>query len=590
MSVRRLHRCLTATPMSLSPNPALVTREAVRRLPRWALFALCTAYLLPGLFGRDPWRSADLVAFAQMLSLAEGRSPWLDPMLGGISTHAAPLPHWIGAWAIQLTDGWLDAALAARLPFTALLALTLMAVWRATFHLASADAAQPLRLAFGGEPPRRDYAAALADGALLALIATLGLLQPGHETTPELAQLAALACWQWALAAAGTPRQSPGTIARRPPASDGPAAPLGPRLGLLCSLPALAACGAPTLAGLLAAGSVMLCWAPARRTLLPWLLASALLAALAAWPLHGWAWRIGGWPDLGDLLRLWAWFLWPTWLLGAWAAWRWRQQLLQWPMSLPLLVLGLSLLASTAMNGSQPALLLGLPGIAVLAAFALPTLRRSTAAAMDWFSVFAFTLVAALVWLYHLGMLTGTPAAALATARRLTPGFEPRLVWPSLMLAAVATLVWAALVRWRVGRHAPVLWKSLVLSAGGVGLSWTLLMTLWLPWLDYARSNRPLVEALRAHLDPSPQACVALPQGTAVVAAALEWHGRLRVDARPESLSGGCTRALVIWRQQSGAPQPLQAQLAASGWHELARVRRPTERQEWTLVFTRTTD
>jgi 4-amino-4-deoxy-L-arabinose transferase-like glycosyltransferase len=574
---------MTATPMPLSPNPALVTREAVRRLPRWALLALCTAYLLPGLFGRDPWRSADLVAFAQMLSLAEGRSPWLAPMLGGISTHAAPLPHWIGAWAIQLGQGWLDPALAARLPFTALLALTLLAVWRATFHLASADAAQPLRLAFGGEPPRHDYAAALADGALLALIATLGLLQPGHETTPELAQLAAIACWQWALAAAATPRR-PGDAT---PALHGRA---GARIGLLCSLPALAACGAPTLAGLLVGGSMLLCWTPQRRALQPWLLASAVLAAIAAWPLHGWAWRIGGWPDIGDLVKLWAWFLWPTWLLGAWGVWRWRQQLLQWPLALPLLVLGLALLASAAMSGAQSALLLGLPGIAVLAAFALPTLRRSSAAAIDWFSVFAFTLVAALVWLYHLGMLTGTPAAALATARRLTPGFEPRASWLPLLLAAVATLAWAALVRWRIGRHAPVLWKSLVLAAGGVGLSWTLLMTLWLPWLDYARSNRPLVDALRPHLDLSSRACVAVPQGTPVLVAALEWHGRVRVDARSQSLDGSCSRVVIVWRQSADTPQPLHAELAAAGWHELARVRRPTERQEWTLVFARGAD
>ena len=43
------------------------------------------------------------------------------------------------------------------------------------------------------------------------------------------------------------------------------------------------------------------------------------------------------------------------------------------------------------MGGSDRALMLGLPALAVLAAFALPTLQRSTAAAIDWFSVFFFT-------------------------------------------------------------------------------------------------------------------------------------------------------------------------------------------------------
>jgi hypothetical protein len=75
-----------------------------------------------------------------------------------------------------------------------LLALTLLLTWAATYHLALTDAAQPLPFAFGGEADPVDYARAVADGAVLAFIATLGLLQLGHETTPELAQLAAWRC------------------------------------------------------------------------------------------------------------------------------------------------------------------------------------------------------------------------------------------------------------------------------------------------------------------------------------------------------------------------------------------------------------
>ena len=77
-------------------------------------------------------------------------------------------------------------AFAARLPFALLLALALALTWYATYHLARVrgGAAAALRLRRRGQPV--DYARAIADGALLALIATLGLLQLGHETTPEL--------------------------------------------------------------------------------------------------------------------------------------------------------------------------------------------------------------------------------------------------------------------------------------------------------------------------------------------------------------------------------------------------------------------
>ena len=46
-----------------SPNPALVSQREAAPLPRLALLILSAAYVLPGLFGRDPWKSADITAF-----------------------------------------------------------------------------------------------------------------------------------------------------------------------------------------------------------------------------------------------------------------------------------------------------------------------------------------------------------------------------------------------------------------------------------------------------------------------------------------------------------------------------------------------
>jgi 4-amino-4-deoxy-L-arabinose transferase-like glycosyltransferase len=184
----------------VTPTPALVTQRAVQRLPRLALLLFCAAYVLPGVFGRDPWRNADQAAFGYMLAMAEGRTPWLAPTVGGLPLENALLPHWLGAGAIALLSHWVDAPLAARLPFAALLALVLVLTWYATFHLARTEAAQPVAFAFGGEADPVGYARAMADGALLALIATLGLLQLGHETTPELVQLFAASLALWALA------------------------------------------------------------------------------------------------------------------------------------------------------------------------------------------------------------------------------------------------------------------------------------------------------------------------------------------------------------------------------------------------------
>ena len=559
----------------MTPNPALVTQQAAQRMPRLALLLLCAAYVLPGLLGRDPWRGADLTAFGQMLALAEDRAPWMAPALGGVPTDAALLPHWIGALAIKALQAWFGPALAARLPFAAMLVLTLVAVWYATFHLARSEAAQPLPLAFGGEASPVDYGRASADGALLAFIATLGLLQLGHETTPELAQLAAAACLQWALAAA-------------------PHRGWQVRATALLALPALAASGAPAMALALGLGSLGLAWRspqPNFRALLPWLAAATALSAALAWATGSWAWRVAPAIEAPLLARLWLWFLWPAWPLAVWTLWGWRRQLLQHHLAVPLLGLLVALGACVAMDGSDRALMLGVPGIAVLAAFALPTLQRGSTAAIDWFSVFFFTLCAGIVWVFYGALQTGVPAAARAAVERLAPGFQPEagaLPLVTLTLAALATLAWGWLVRWRTRRHRPVIWKSLVLPAGGVALNWMLLMTLGLPLLDYARSNRALAERLARHVPAG--ACVAAPGAPASLVAALEYHGHHPVDAREAASDGDCP-ALVMVLVERGPGQARGARqaerLREKGWRETARERGPTERRELVLVFRR---
>lgn len=551
--------------MSAAPIPALVTRDAARPLPRVALLLLCAAYVLPGVFGRDPWKNADLTAFGQMLAMAEGRTSWLTPALGGVPTDAAHVPHWIGAAFIALTTPWLDPALAVRIPFALLLTATLVALWYGSFALARTEPAQPLPFAFGGEAHAVDYARAIADATILALIATLGLLQLGHETTPELAQLAAVAAVQWALAVAAFH-------------------PVRARVGIVLALPALACSGAPSVAAVLGVAGAVICMRShdaSMRRFGAWVIAATVLACATAALLDQWAWRITPPNSARALLhvaRQWLWFLWPAWLLALWALWQWRHHLMRRHLAIPLTVLVTGLVACLVMGGSDRALLLGLPGVAVLAAFALPTLRRSTGSAIDWFSVFFFTLLALAVWFIYIAMQAGVPAKVAANVAKLAPGFKPQFAWLSLMVASVATLAWLWVVRWRTARHRAAIWRSLVLPAGGVVLAWNLAMTLWLPPLDYARSYRAHVELLKNHI-PS-DACIAAPGLPRALTAALEYHGRWRVDARPGAGDGGCP----IWVKAGTLANP---PLPPPGWQTVALERRPTDRDEITGVFRR---
>jgi hypothetical protein len=83
-----------------------------------------------------------------------------------------------------------------------LLGLALAGTWYAVYHLAQSPQAQPVAFAFGGEAQPRDYARALADAGLLALLACLGLAQISHEATSAVAQLGFTGLLLYALAAA----------------------------------------------------------------------------------------------------------------------------------------------------------------------------------------------------------------------------------------------------------------------------------------------------------------------------------------------------------------------------------------------------
>jgi 4-amino-4-deoxy-L-arabinose transferase-like glycosyltransferase len=175
-------------------------------------------------------------------------------------------------------------------------------------------------------------------------------------------------------------------------------------------------------------------------------------------------------------------------------------------------------------------------------------------------------------------MQTGVPKQPAANVARLVPGFAPSFSPVDLLFAAAGTLAWLWLVKWRTGRHRHALWKSLVLPASGVALCWLLLMTLWLPGLDYARSYRPLVERIARHVPRD--ACIAavdLPLGQL---AALEHMGGWQVDAVTPPAQSRCPYLLRLESRTRPKP-PLE------GWTLVAQTRRPSDRDEATAIYRR---
>ena len=522
-----------------------------------------------------------MAAFGFMAELARGGTEWLSPQLLGIKPDVdALLPYWLGAWFIQLLPSWVAADFAARIPYILLLTLTLLATWNGTYYLARSPQAQPVAFAFGGEALPTDYARALADGGLLAFMACLGLAQLSHETTPALAQLCFTALSFYAFCAL-------------------PYRTLSATLAGGIGLAGLALSGAPTMAVLFGFGSAvifLLDSSPNAKS--RWhtvahaggIAIVTALVALLAYQLNVWKWRIelpeSTWHEWRSLGRLLLWFTWPAWPLALWTLWRWRHQWIRGGapsrhLLLPLWFSSISVGATLTTSAADRSLLLALPALAALAAFSLPTLKRSVSALIDWFTLIFFSGCAFIVWVVWIAMQTGIPRQPAANVARLAPGFEHSFSFLPFCLALMATLAWAWLVKWRVGKHRAAIWKSVVLPAGGAALSWMLLMTLWMPLLDYARSYAPLVHRSMVVMQQKPRCVEELGLSLSQIAA-FQFHADLRVE--PMGSKHQCPW-LIVDKDSAMLMSPL---IEMSEWKLHSNMRHLPDRGEDLQIYKRT--
>lgn len=488
-------------------TPARLTEQAASKLPRWLLVSVGLVYILAGLFFRDPWKSDDVIGIATMLSpLQEQGSSWLLPSIGTFAyPQNGPLASWAGSLSIvvfgpllELFLSPLDATItAARLPNILWFLILTFCFWRALFMLAQTRAAQPLALPFGGEPNPRDYARMIADAGLLLLVATVGIIWRVHETSavPLSLALTAMLFFGWAL------------MLRYPYIAT-----LLIGLALGASFLNRALIGfIPLLLSSLVAFTVLPALAAFRRYLLLSLLIAAALIVpwlLAAWQHNSlwveawWQWHLNQFQGLSgyslssstrDLL----WFLWPTWPLALLALWNWRSWWRAPHIGLAAILafFGLVLVLLMPQAFEPEYIFLALPS-AVLAAFALPTLRRGAINALDWFAVMCYSLTAATVWLGWIAQQTGWPPKIARSIQRQTEGFNSEILWFALVIATTGTVLWLLLVHWRLTRRPPSLWRGTVLSAAGLITTWLLLVTLWMPTLNYARSYREVAHEL----------------------------------------------------------------------------------------------
>ena len=493
-------------PLSQTKTPARLTEPATRKLPRNILFWLMSAYILAGLFWRDPWKTDDITGLASMLSLLEHPESWLTSHVGSMPlTQEGPLTAWLGALSITLfapiftlfVDPFEAKIAASRLPNLLYFFGLMWGLWYGTYLLARRPEAQPLPLPFGGEPNPRDYGRMIADVAFLFMIATVGILVKIHETSPFplILVIHSLAFYGF-VRLLDHPIQASSVLSLMLTAAFLTRGLIGLAPLVLCALALFASCFYTKrqklflLAALIIAGILSFVWAMASKQ------------SDFSWFSEWWYWNTSSfaWDKLshiGKNLRDLVWFLWPSWPFAVLALWNWRHWYKAPHIYIPasLVVANLLLIFAVSNSFETEYATLTIP-MAILAAMAIPTLRRSVINLLDWYSIMVISLFFITVWLGWVALYLGWPAQINHNIMRLIQGFDITINYFALIGGALITVLWGILVRWRLSYNPSAMWRGIVLTAAGLTCSWLLIVILWMPAVDYNRSYRVVGQSL----------------------------------------------------------------------------------------------
>ena len=199
------------------------------------------------------------------------------------------------------------------------------------------------------------------------------------------------------------------------------------------------------------------------------------------------------------------WYAWPALPLALWGLWRFRHQLISVPrfqLIITFFVVAWLLIGFSAENKEVFALPLLIP-LTAMAGGSIETLKRGTASALNWFGLVVFGLITGLIWLGWVAMMTGDPVKIKERLTFLSGLNHLQFNLFAVLTAAIVSLIWLfAILRSRhTNRSSATNW------AIGITCVWTLLMTLWLPMIDNARSYKQVFTSLK-HALPARFACI----------------------------------------------------------------------------------
>ena len=520
----------------------------------YLLLALCATWIFLGLIGHEPWKPLESTGISIVKSIIDGGS-LLAPLASGEKLLEAPPLYYLSASAsAQVFASLLDMHDGARLVNTLWLTIILLMV---------------------GMSGRELWTRGVGRHAAFIMIGTIGLVTSAHSLSTEVASLASTASGFYALALSK----------RRPWRASA-------LLGLALAIAFLSDGILPFFILLSTALILPLLFNIWRTQSFAMVLSVALLIAsplIGAWLflLHyhypslfysWWQMNLASFNQLNHpyFLRILIWYAWPALPLALWGLWRYRLQLLSKPKFQLILVFfccSLFILGFAATPKDINALPLLLPLVA-LAAGSVEPLRRGAAAALNWFGVMLFGLIGGLIWLGWTAMLTGHPAKIKERMQFLSGIEEIQFSWPVFIIAATITLVWML-----VCLRAKQTNKSTVTNwALGMTFGWGLLMTLWLPMIDSAKSYAVVFSNMQKSM-PAHYNCINSLNVGQAQRLLFNYYSNVQLKPVEQTQQLKCDLYLIQDLRNTGKMQPGQE------WHLIWRGKRPADRKESFRLF-----
>lgn len=464
-------------------NMAAPRARVGQRAKAHLLLALCAIWLCMGLVGHAPWKPNESQSVSVIQDILN-QGHFLAPMAASQGAlEDPPLYYWSAAALAKILAPLVSTHNAARIITGIWMAITLLIV---------------------GMTGRELWGRGIGRQTTFVFMGSIGLIISAHTLTPAVAALTAVAMGFYALA-----------LARRRPFRASILLGTGIGIGFLSAgllaplIISLSALCLPALFKHWRSKSYALVLALATIAATPWLIIWPVLywnfspVSFIAW----WSYSIEQFSGHHHLyfLRIIGWYAWPALPLALWGLWRYRQQLLTKPkfqliltfFSVTLLMIGFG-----ADDREIYALPLLLP-LTALAGGSVETLKRGAASALNWFGLMLFGLLGFVVWLGWFAMMTGSPSRLQARMQFLSGSPAADFNIFAFILAVGITLVWL----FAIFRSQHTNRSSVTNWAIGMTMTWTLLMALWLPWINAAKSYSPVMKGLESAL-PESYACI----------------------------------------------------------------------------------